>query len=783
MKKSINASTSRLALLSMPLMAVFILIMFSCKSNSVRDIRAARGEDVASRGFSYSGGKPKEAMVKPLFMQQLKKANIELPFQEGVKGFGAGTRTVSEEVTFTNAENITESVDKENQKPTSLSDVQHLSEVVVTAKSRFTPERNGRVSVDFIVKVPKELLSENFRMTLHPKLFHNDSIIPLKDVILKGHAFLAKQKQDYADYDQYMKSIVGDDKYDDIFFDREGTEKDIRNRQNMYYEEYYREWSKQMEYEKWKTEKSKFDAAELAKLKGYRQRFYNEYVRKAREQVMRDMTNGKDTVGLFDQYMKKFNKNAKSLVLDDKDFEVSYMKMPAKFREAYEEGRSLDDIINNVLTESDSIEMAKNRYMFEAIAENEMKKERKDDVAKEMIPFPYEQGMRLDSIVDAGRDFVYYYKQDHPVTVGLKKLRLTMDGRVDAIDRSRYIMPPADTISYFISSLSQLVDTSLVFKRTKLYRDAYNRLTTYIKFQPGKSNFSLNYQDNKAELNKMLTTYRAFTEDGKFVVDSIVLRVSTALDGSYDNNYKLSEKRSQAIKDYFVKSLSGEIRDASNVIKVEHSGEDWNTLAAQIMQRNDIMNKTQILALLEGAIDPDGTEAQIKKDFPDDYKVIRDSVYPLLNKAVFEFNMHRPNMDTETAVDVQERPNYEKGLKLLQDREYWKALEILSDYPDYNTALCLICMGYNAKAKEVLDNLPETGNNEYLRTILSIRSNKDNEAIDHLMRACELDPSKVYRAPLDPEVAELIRKYNLQERINGLSTSIQDIIPDEEVMQ
>lgn len=775
MKKNITASFSRIAFLTMPFLAISIFIMFSCKSsNSVRDIRASRGEDVTDKSFSFSGGKPKEAMVKPLFMQQLRRATIELPSQDGIGGV-RGTRTVSEEVTFTNAENITESVDKDGKKTSSLSDVQQLSEVVVTAKSRFTPERNGRVKIDFIVRVPKELLSENYRMTLYPRLYHNDSIIPLKEVVLKGSTFLAKQKQDYADYDAYMKSIVGDDDYDKVFFDKAGTEKDIRNRQNMYYEEYYREWSKQMEYEKWKTEKSKFDAAELAKLKGYRQRFYNEYVRKAREQVIRDMTNGKDTVGLFDQYMKKFNKNAKSLVLDDKDFEISYMKMPAKFREAYEEGRSLDDIMNNVLTESDSIEIAKNRYMFEAIAENEMKKERKDEVAKEMIPFPYEEGMRLDTIIDAGRDFVYLYKQDHPVTVGLKKLSLTMDGRVDAIDRSRYLMPTADTISYFISSLSQLVDTSLVFKRTKLYRDAYNRLTTYIKFQPNKFNFNLGYLDNRAEINKVLTTYRAFTEDGKFVVDSIVMRTTTALDGSYDNNYKLTEKRVNAIKDYFVKSLSGEIRDAQNILKVEHAGEDWNTMANQVMQRNDIMNKTQILALLEGAIDPDETETKIRKEFPEDYKVIRDSIYPLLNKTTFEFNMHRPGMTEETAMDVQERPNYEKGLKLLQDREYWKALEILSDYPDYNTALCLICMGYNAKAKEVLDGLPVTGNNEYLRAILSIRSNKDNEAIDHLMKSCELDPSKVYRAPLDPEIADLIRKYDLQQRINGLSTPIEDI--------
>ncbi len=776
MKKKITNPCSRIIPVCITVSLLVITIMYSCKtSNSVRDIKASRGEDVTSSSFSYSSKVPGEAMVKPLFMQS-KRANIELPFQEKSK-LGAGSATVSEEVTYKNAEKITD--DTESTKPSSLNDVQQLSEVVVTAKSRFTPERNGRVNVDFIVRVPKELISDNWRITMSPMLFHNDSIIRLKDVILKGSNFYAQQKQDYKDYDAYIKSIVGKDQYDNVFFDKAGTDKDIRNRQNLYYEEYYKEWSKQMEYEKWKTEKSKFDAAQLAKLKGYRQRFYNEYIRKAREQVIRDMARGKkDTVGLFDHYMKKFNKNAQSLVLDSEDFKLNYMKLPAKFREAYESGRTLDDIMNNVMTEADSVEIAANRYMFEAIAENEMKSTRKEEVAKELIPFPYEEGMRLDSIVETNREFIYFYKQDHPVTIGLKKLRLTMNTRVDAIDRSRYIMPPADTISYYISSLAQLADTSLIFKRTKLHRDAYNRQAIYPKFVAGKADFNLNYGNNRTEINNVLNTYRAFTKDNMFEMDSIIVKVSTALDGSYDNNYTLSEKRAKSIKNYFVKSLSGEIKNAENVIKVEFTGEDWNTLAHQVQRRNDIMNKTQILAMLEGAIHPDETEKQIKKDFPDDYKTIRDSIYPLLSRADFEFNMHRPNMTEETMVDVQERPNYEKGLKLLLDREYWKALEILSDYPDYNTALCLVCMGYNAKAKEVLDNLPETGNNEYLRSILSIRSGKDQEAIDHLMRSCEMDPSKVYRAPLDPEVSALIRKYSLEQKINGLGATVEDIIPE-----
>lgn len=194
MKKKFTNPFFRIILTCIPIGLLTLTAMYSCKSSSsVRDIKASRGETVTSSSFSYSSKVPGEAMVKPLFMQS-KRANIELPFQEKSK-LGAGSATVSEEVTYINPEKIID--ETQSNRPSNLSDVQQLSEVVITAKSRFTPERNGRVNVDFMLRVPRELLSDNWRITLSPILFHNDSIIPLKDVILKGSAFYAQQKQDY----------------------------------------------------------------------------------------------------------------------------------------------------------------------------------------------------------------------------------------------------------------------------------------------------------------------------------------------------------------------------------------------------------------------------------------------------------------------------------------------------------------------------------------------------------------------------------------------------------
>lgn len=833
MEKKTYKLLSGLSFTSMlSILIVTLTLMLSCStSNSVREIRASR-DPYANYVPPIKVKVPvtkDDAMIKDLFMQsQSKRPNIELPY---IEGQDKGQVVVAEQVTYTNAESITQPKPDADKVP-DLSQVQHLSEVVVTAKSRFTPEQNGRVNVDFVVRMPKELLSTNFRVTMSPKLLHNDSVVPLKTIILKGQEFSNKQKQSYKDYEDYVNSIVDESQYDSVFVDYKGVEQDIAFQQNFYYNQYHKEWSRQADFEEWKTSKEDAEALMAAKQTGfdkklyyenvrkarekamkevakgkdttgffakymknvpkpddltkgkavveqkndYRLDFYKEYSNRAKEQVFRDWATGKDTVGAYARYMKNFDKNLKTLMLEGEDM----TRIPERFRDIYREGRAMNQIKNQYLTAKDSIEIAQSRYKFEDIALNEMKKERREEKRRELIIFPYEENTHLDTIIQTDRDFFFVYKQDYPVTPGMRRLRLTMNTKIDAIDRSSFVTPLSDTLSYFISSLSQLVDSTLISKTTTIHRDVYNTMVVYPKFATGKSSFNINYRDNKDQADKVLNTYRTFTGEGKLLMDSVVIRVSTALDGPYDDNIELSMKRANALKDYFIKSLGGNKADMTMIFKTRYSGEDWNTMARLIVKRTDMPNKSEILDMLTQAVNPDQCEQDIKKNYPADFRIIQDSIYPLLNKADIIFNMTRPGITEEISVNTEVRPDYAQALRFLQDREYWKALDILQAYPDYNTALCLVCMGYNAKALDLLNDLQQTGNTEYLRAILSIRSGNDNEAINHLIKACELDPTKAYRAPLDPEIAGLIRKYNLQERLNSSADMPPVSLPDQE---
>ena len=158
---------------------------------------------------------------------------------------------------------------------------------------------------------------------------------------------------------------------------------------------------------------------------------------------------------------------------------------------------------------------------------------------------------------------------------------------------------------------------------------------------------------------------------------------------------------------------------------------------------------------------PDAKEAGIRKRFPDAYKHIRENYYPLARAVNFAFYLHRRDMIEEFKYTTVLDSAYMHGLDLMDDRQYKDALVILSDYNDYNTAICLMSLGYDARAAGILESLPESSNVCYLLSILYSRLKDDGKAVSSFMRSLELDSSKAYRGRLDPEINRLITTYNL----------------------
>ena len=76
--------------------------------------------------------------------------------------------------------------------------------VVVVAQSRSIPERNGKVNLDFVVTLPKELMGNCRGVEVTPVLHKESEDIPLQDLTIRGALFNKVQERNYWQYDRYL---------------------------------------------------------------------------------------------------------------------------------------------------------------------------------------------------------------------------------------------------------------------------------------------------------------------------------------------------------------------------------------------------------------------------------------------------------------------------------------------------------------------------------------------------------------------------------------------------
>lgn len=717
--------------------------------------------------------------IERLFMQTT-KPEIDFLNNGGLQGQD-GSRAVSEEVSFTNMEDqdLEENeVLASKAEKLDASKVYKLSEVVIKVKSHFTPERDGKVNLDFNIIAPVDILDPNWRLVLTPKIIDGDSICRLDTVVLVGEGFKDKQVGDYEAYEDFLSTIVDPSAYDSLFVNWKSMYKEINKVQRRNYDEYRNKYDLIMRYENWKKmNEMEFLSMEALAMR-HKKHMYSKYWRKAENKVIKNQEKGKLTNGIHEKYDEKYRKDYVNFLksrfslhwLDSVPFDTnlhaqkdSILKrshVPRRYREIHEKGLTLSDIQAKAFTAEDSIKIAKHHYLIDEIVLNELNMNRKDDIFKEIVEFPYRSdhsGLKIDTLITAEDDVIYHYRQPWSVRPGMKNLKIVLESRAEAVDRSVFVFPPSDTLTYFIASLSQLADESLSTERKQLHKYLFDKGTVLPNYKNRKSS---QYEENinQNTFDKLFEAYKTYTSQSEYAVDSIIIQSSVDLQGDWDSNHEQSLRRGNAIAAYLQNTISAPI-------VVRAKGEDWSSLVKEIQARNDLPNAAAILDTLTNAVYPDKTEEDIRKQYPADYKIIKDEIYPKLNRVDYYIELSRTDIEQDTIRETY-REDYAEGLRLLKNGEYMDAIEILAAYGDYNTALCLVCMGYNDKALNVLDRLPESAKNEYLSAIILARKKDDSQAAKRLINACKLDPDLYNRINLDSEVSELANRANLWPRLS-----------------
>lgn len=85
-----------------------------------------------------------------------------------------------------------------------------IEQVTVVAKARSVPERNGRVKLDFIVTLPKQLLGKSRSIVVTPVLHKPGGRMALEDLVIRGGRFSLLQERDYWQYATYVERFRPD---------------------------------------------------------------------------------------------------------------------------------------------------------------------------------------------------------------------------------------------------------------------------------------------------------------------------------------------------------------------------------------------------------------------------------------------------------------------------------------------------------------------------------------------------------------------------------------------
>lgn len=389
---------------------------------------------------------------------------------------------------------------------------------------------------------------------------------------------------------------------------------------------------------------------------------------------------------------------------------------------------------------------------------NERRKERADKIYAKYIKDPImHEGIRLDTVlVDDSGDFIYRYEHVFRSRPGLRKVTVSFAGSLYESGERIIELPFPEELTFYISSLSSLADDALRYRMVVLERRVYDNTKALIDFRQGSYDIDTLMGCNASELRRVLKCIDDVFEKEEYELDSLVITASCSPEGTYASNKVLSSLRSEAVMDYLSGYVPEEWRDS---LRTASMPENWSQL--RLLVANDTLMhseaKERICGMIDGMKDPDTTERLLSG--MDDYRYIRESLYPKLRSVSFDFHMHRVGMMKDTIHTMEPDCTYMAGVQALRNLDYKTAVKLLRPYKDYNSALAFMSADYNHSALEILNKLDDEDPRVcYLKALVLVRLERLDEAMTYFERGIVYDPSLEHRANLDPEMYVLVRK-------------------------
>lgn len=436
----------------------------------------------------------------------------------------------------------------------------------------------------------------------------------------------------------------------------------------------------------------------------------------------------------------------------------------------------------------DSTDLVKKFYNTQKIARNEARKAMKDEKYHDIVRFPFNPDAELDTVIYAADQVKFLYSQKVPADENSARMKVYVVGNVLSGNGSKYPFPKSDTLTYLVSSMTKFIDKTPRYVRKIIARDAEANTSVNFYFPRNGFNLDETIAVNRKGVKKVKDLTLALMTDPVYKIDSLTLFASSSPEGSWRVNGEIAQKRAKSIRDVLVReftvlydSLSvgvnvemdeagnlihrevkDEIPDLPNLMKIRTIPEDWNKLRSLIVSDADFKgHKDAILRIIDREQEPDRREWLIKSQYKSEYAYMLEKLYPIIRAVDFRFSLSRRGMKQDTIYTNEPDTTYARAVEYLEKRKYAQALEMLRPYDDVNTAIAYMSLGYDKAALRIFEKSPQTADNKYMQAILQARLGNEEKAVRLLLGAVDMNAQMKFRANLDPELSELVKKYGL----------------------
>lgn len=274
----------------------------------------------------------------------------------------------------------------------------------------------------------------------------------------------------------------------------------------------------------------------------------------------------------------------------------------------------------------------------------------------------------------------------------------------------------------------------------------------YLDFPVNKTVIYPEYRRNTAELAKIRATIDTIRTDKDFSITRISLKGYASPEGRYAANVRLSEGRTDALKDYLMSEYGFE----ASLFRTNAGAENWAGLRKYVAQ-SGLADKEAILAIIDSEEEPDPKEHRIRREHAASYRILLQDCYPALRRTDYTVDYVIRGFNVEEAKEViKTRPQnlslqemfavaqtYQPGSEEF-NHVFDVAVRLYPADPiaNLNAANALLERKEAAQALKFLDKAGDTPQADNARGVAMILLERYDEAERYLHRAAQAGVSE-----------------------------------------